>query len=165
MIQMIACPSCATANEDHAVYCQGCGSAIKPVTPESIPEARTSQAYGGFWIRFVAWIIDSLVVSVVMGFVLTVTFGVGFIAIFFAHWLYEALMLSSSWKATLGKRAFNLVVTDLEGRPLSFGRATGRHFAKWLSGLVLGVGYIIAAFTSRKQALHDMIAGTLVVRQ
>jgi uncharacterized RDD family membrane protein YckC len=165
MIQMIACHNCATANEDHAVYCQGCGSEIKTAPPESIPANQTSESYGGFWIRFLAWIIDSIVVTIVVGFILTVTFGVGFVAMFFASWLYEALMLSSSWKATLGKRALNLVVTDLEGQPLSFGRATGRHFAKWLSGLALGVGYIIAAFTSRKQALHDMIAGTFVVRQ
>jgi uncharacterized RDD family membrane protein YckC len=165
MIQLIACPSCAKANEDHAVYCQGCGLELKPVTAESIPVSQTSEGYGGFWIRFLAWIIDSLVVSAGVGFILGITFGGGFVVIFVASWLYEALLLSSSWKATLGKRALNLVVTDLEGQPLSFGRATGRHFAKWLSGLIFCVGFIIAAFTSRKQALHDMIAGTLVVRQ
>src|SRR5688572_3482027 len=132
MIQMIACPSCAKANEDHAVFCQGCGSALKPITAESAPATQTSEGYGGFWIRFLAWIIDSVVVTAAVGFIVSVTFGAGFLVIFAAHWLYEALMLSSSWQATLGKRVFNLVVTDLDGRPLSFGRATGRHFAKWL---------------------------------
>lgn len=165
MLQMIACLNCAKANEDHAVYCQGCGTALKPVVPESAPSIGTSDAYGGFWIRFLAWIIDSVVVSAAVGFILSVTFGAGFVVIFVAHWLYEALLLSSSWKTTLGKRVFNLIVTDLDGRPLSFGRATGRHFAKWLSTLIFGIGYIIAAFTSRKQALHDMVAGTLVVKQ
>jgi uncharacterized RDD family membrane protein YckC len=165
MIQMIACPSCAKANEDHAVYCQGCGSALKPITVESAPAAQTSEEYGGFWIRFLAWIIDTVVVSAAVGFIVSVTFGAGFFVIFVAHWLYEALLLSSSWQATLGKRALNLVVTDPGGRPLSFGRASGRHFAKWLSTLIFGIGYIIAAFTSKKQALHDMVAGTVVVRR
>jgi uncharacterized RDD family membrane protein YckC len=57
-----------------------------------------------------------------------------------------------------------LKVTDLEGRRISFARATGRHFAKILSGLMFFIGFIMAGFTQRKQALHDMIAGTLVVR-
>ena len=80
-----------------------------------------------------------------------------------AVWLYEALMTSSSKQGTLGKMAFRMKVTDLNGRRISFGRATGRFFAKILSG-ILYIGYIMAGFTERKQALHDMIAGTLVVR-
>jgi uncharacterized RDD family membrane protein YckC len=60
--------------------------------------------------------------------------------------------------------ALGLKVTDLEGRRISFARATGRHFAKFLSAMICLVGYIMAGFTARKQALHDVIAGTLVVR-
>jgi uncharacterized RDD family membrane protein YckC len=81
-------------------------------------------------------------------------------------WLYHAYMESSSWQATVGKRAVNLYVTDLNGQPISFLNATGRHFAKIITGLIpLLLGYIMAAFTERKQALHDMIAGTLVLRR
>src|SRR5947199_10802714 len=79
-------------------------------------------------------------------------------------WLYEAGMLSSSYQATLGKMALGLKVIDLEGRRISFARATGRHFAKVLSAIMLLIGFIMAGFTERKQALHDMIAGTLVIR-
>jgi uncharacterized RDD family membrane protein YckC len=80
------------------------------------------------------------------------------------NWIYEASMESSTKQATVGKMALGLKVTDLEGRRISFARATGRHFAKLISGIILLIGYIMAGFTERKQALHDMIAGTLVVR-
>jgi uncharacterized RDD family membrane protein YckC len=60
--------------------------------------------------------------------------------------------------------ALGLKVIDLYGNRISFARATGRHFAKYISGVILGIGYIMAGFTERKQALHDMIAGTLVIR-
>ena len=81
------------------------------------------------------------------------------------HWLYFALMESSTWQGTLGKKALGLEVTDLEGRRISFGRATGRFFAKIISALILWIGFIMAGFTEKKQALHDMIAGTLVIRK
>jgi uncharacterized RDD family membrane protein YckC len=74
-------------------------------------------------------------------------------------------MESSAWQGTLGKKALGLTVTDLEGRRISFGRATGRYFAKIISTLILCIGYMMAGFTERKQALHDMIAGTLVLRK
>lgn len=80
------------------------------------------------------------------------------------HWLYFALQESSSAQATLGKRAVGIKVTNLEGQRIGFGQATGRFFGKIISGLTLLIGYMMASFTERKQALHDMIAGTLVVR-
>jgi uncharacterized RDD family membrane protein YckC len=79
-----------------------------------------------------------------------------------AGWIYEAAMQSSSKQATLGKMIFGLQVTDLNGQRISFARATGRHFAKYVSGMILFIGYIMAGFSERKQALHDVIAGTLV---
>lgn len=81
------------------------------------------------------------------------------------HWLYYAAMESSVRQATLGKSILSLRVTSSEGRRLSFGHATGRFFAKLVSGLIpFAIGYIMAAFTARKQALHDLIAGTVVVK-
>ena len=79
-------------------------------------------------------------------------------------WIYEALMESSSRQATVGKIALGLKVTDLEGKRISFSRASGRVFGKYISAMIFFIGYIMAGFTERKQALHDMIAGTLVVR-
>jgi uncharacterized RDD family membrane protein YckC len=80
-------------------------------------------------------------------------------------WLYYALSESSSWQGTLGKKMLNLTVTDLNGQPITFGRASGRFFAKIISGkMTLYIGYIVAGFTEKKQALHDMIASCLVLR-
>jgi uncharacterized RDD family membrane protein YckC len=77
--------------------------------------------------------------------------------------LYFAILESSVWQATLGKRALGVVVTDLSGDRISFGRATGRHFAHYLSAIFL-IGFLVQPFTAKRQALHDKIAGTLVVR-
>jgi uncharacterized RDD family membrane protein YckC len=141
--------------------------------------------YGGFWIRVVAFIIDGIIVRVA-AWPVSMIFGLGGLAgmmggfphgalglhtfgsgvvlmlVVFGSWLYEAFMLSSPYQATLGKMIFGMKVTDLSGNRISFARATGRHFAKWLSGMILGVGYIMVGFTERKQGLHDMLAGTLV---
>ena len=81
-------------------------------------------------------------------------------------WLYHAWMESSEWQATVGKKALGLVVTDMVGHRVSFGRATGRHFAKIVTNMVPAfIGYIMAGFTEKKQALHDMIASCLILRQ
>ena len=82
-----------------------------------------------------------------------------------ASWLYGALMESSPYQATLGKMALGMKVTDLYGNRISFARATGRHFAKYISMITLCIGFIMVGFTERKQGLHDMIAGTLVLKQ
>ena len=81
-----------------------------------------------------------------------------------AGWLYYSLMESSKTQATLGKMALSLKVTDLEGNKISFGRATGRYFGKIISGMIMMIGYILAGITEKKQALHDMMAGCLVIR-
>ncbi len=145
--------------------------------------------YGGFWRRFWAYVIDGFLVGAV-----TVPIGLAFgVPLFFAAamrdfsaetlaamigasmmlavirlaiwWLYFALMESSAKQATLGKLALGLRVTDLAGRRLSFGRATGRWFGHVLSSMIFMIGFIMVAFTEKKQGLHDMLAGTLVVRR
>jgi uncharacterized RDD family membrane protein YckC len=142
--------------------------------------------YGGFWMRFVAAFIDGILVELVVlpvGAIVGAMIGVAGYAVdmprigihmvtviisatvgLLGSWIYEAAMESSSKQATLGKMALGLKVTDLEGRRISFARATGRHFSKIISGCILLIGYSMAGFTQRKQALHDMIAGTLVER-
>jgi len=131
--------------------------------------------YAGFWKRFAAFIIDSIIISIVTYIVYLMIpvmlsrerpeseVFLGWILWMIVNWLYGAVMESSSGQATLGKMALGIIVTDYEGKRISFGRATGRLFAKIISGLILLIGYIMAGFTGKKQALHDMIAKTLVV--
>ena len=142
------------------------------------------QPYAGFWWRVLAYFIDVIIlqiaVSIVTGVlglgagagmamlggeqqsIFTTTLLISLSISLVMNWLYFALMESSSMQATVGKLAVGVVVTDLEGNRISFGRATGRYFAKILSGIILLIGYIMVAFTERKQGLHDMVAGTLV---
>lgn len=79
-------------------------------------------------------------------------------------WVYTAGLTSSSFQATLGKKILGLKVVDQNGNRISFGKATGRFLASILSGLILGVGYLMVAFNPKKQGLHDQIAGTLVIK-
>ena len=151
---MIFCRNCGQQCEDAAQFCQSCGHA----TGATVAVGQ----YAGFWQRFAAFIIDAIVLAVGTGILTAITFGAGAIAWIFAPWIYEALMLSSVKQATLGKMALGLTVTDMNGNTLSFGRATGRHFAKYLSACIVFVGFIMAAFTEKKQALHDLIAQTVV---
>jgi len=126
--------------------------------------------YAGFWRRVAAAILDGLIVGAV-----TAPFSIGMSSgnrysatassiSTVVSWLYSALMESSAKQATLGKMALGIRVTDLDGNRITFGKATGRYFAKILSALILGIGFLMVAFTERKQGLHDMLAGTLVVR-
>ena len=154
------CPKCGRQNDDTARYCQGCGSLL--IAP---PATAGPVHYAGFWERFIALLIDVVILSIATGSVVAATFGTGVALGFFAPWLYEAFMTSSEWQATVGKRVMSIVVTDADGSRMSFARATGRHFAKYVSVCLLGIGFIVAAFSSKKQALHDMIAETLVLKR
>jgi uncharacterized RDD family membrane protein YckC len=137
--------------------------------------------YAGFWRRFWAFVIDAIILKVAVGTALIAAFQlmglswdfgsaqmpdgkIGIPAIV-VWWLYFALLESSSRQATLGKMALSIKVTDLAGQRISFGRATGRTFGKWISGIILMIGYIMVAFTARKQALHDIMAGCLVIKK
>jgi uncharacterized RDD family membrane protein YckC/Tfp pilus assembly major pilin PilA len=122
--------------------------------------------YAGFWRRGAASILDSIVL-IVPNTVLTVRLGedLALLVILPVYVLYFALMHASAWQATVGKRAFGIKVTDLHGNRIGIGRAVGRVFGLWLSWILLGIGVLIAAFTARRQALHDMICGTLVVNR
>jgi uncharacterized RDD family membrane protein YckC len=86
-----------------------------------------------------------------------------FLAGFVLAWWYYALCESSPWQATVGKLALGIRVTDMQGRRLTLARALIRYPAMLLSQIILCIGYIMVAFTQRKQGLHDLIAGTLVL--
>jgi uncharacterized RDD family membrane protein YckC len=150
---------------------------------------RPALAYAGFWLRFFAYIIDSMLLGAVIGIGIFLPLLGGTLRTFsadspwelytsmarplvalrllglMASWIYFATLESSAWQATLGKKALGLKVTDLEGNRITFARASGRFFGKILSGMILFIGFLMAGFTVRKQALHDILAGCLVLRQ
>jgi uncharacterized RDD family membrane protein YckC len=210
------CSKCGANVADGTAFCSACGqpmvgfsvgqaAAATPAAPGGTvyappaqagwqaPVARPAVAYAGFWLRFVAFIIDALVLYfvgmiVMLPFAASMGLGMrgmmtgrppnleGLLPMIHAmirlallrmvlNWLYYSLLESSAWQATLGKKALGLEVTDLDGNRISFGRATGRFFAKFISSIILGIGYIMAGFTEKKQALHDILAGTLVIRK
>lgn len=162
-----------------------------------------NKEYGGFWIRFAAYLIDSIIIGLPLGIITFIIFMIFFgtsgafemlIAdpyaaelsdeeafLFLGSYLgalglsilinivcavaYFAGLHSSKWQATVGKRLLGLKVTDMKGSRISFWRALGRYLAmSFLSGILL-IGYIIAAFTEKKQSLHDLIAGTIVIKK
>jgi len=143
--------------------------------------------YAGFWRRVIAYFIDAIVLSIVLGIVFGILGAIAgaalrggdsdnaggviaslgavlYVVLIIAVWLYFALMESSAKQATLGKMALSIKVTDLDGHRIGFGKATGRFFGKIISGMILYIGYMMAGWTAKKQALHDMMAGTLVIR-
>ena len=159
-------------------------AAPPPPVWDAQPAGSAQVAYGGFWIRLVAYIIDAILISVAYG----VTshrrkYGNGTaigINIFnpdienidpttnlislVIGWLYFSLMESSERGATIGKMAMGLRVVTSDYKRLSFLNATGRYFAKIISAIILCIGFIMIAFTDKKRGLHDMIAGTLVIK-
>jgi uncharacterized RDD family membrane protein YckC len=150
--------------------------------------------YGGFWIRLLAHFIDHIILGAVAAplffimalpsivriahqaeqnqeppspeLILTIVSSVFvYVALaFVGQWLYEALLTSSSWQGTIGKRVLRLKVVDEAGNRIGFGRATGRFFAKILSSMFFCIGFIMIGFTDRKRGLHDMLASTLVMK-
>jgi uncharacterized RDD family membrane protein YckC len=130
--------------------------------------------YAGFWRRLAACLIDGLLVSAVQAVLATGVFViaphdlrsiVNLAPVSAAiSWAYFSLFESSPMRGTVGKYALGLYVSDMHGDTITFARATARYWLKILSSLTLMVGWIMAAFTPRKQALHDLLAGTLVLK-
>lgn len=168
---------------------------MSPAQPETQSAMAPIVLYAGFWRRVLAYLLDTILcwivfipLSLIMGIGM---FGTNpssysgndpaaaahaaisalpglmlFVLVeMFAIWLYFALMESSKNQGTLGKMALGLRVTDLDGNRLTFGRATGRFFAKLLSSITLCIGFMMAGFTQKKQGLHDLVANTLVLRK
>jgi len=155
----------------------------------AVPTSR----YGGFWLRLLAHLIDHVILGAIAAplfFMLVLpsilrvineaernrepspelivaivsSVFIYVVLAFVGQWLYEALLTSSSWQATLGKRVLQLKVTDELGNRIGFGRATGRFFAKIVSSMFFCIGFIMVGLTDRKRGLHDMLAGTLVMK-
>jgi uncharacterized RDD family membrane protein YckC len=218
------CSKCGTQLANDTIFCSACGQATGLVAPvgTAVPESRAPgfpgyanpapagaaqytlagatlfvpPPYAGFWLRFLAYIIDIVVLGVIFGVVALLAvaaIGIGYfraiveglrdgggdfpvqlisviivasLISLVVSWIYHAWMESSQYQGTLGKMALGLIVTDMTDRPITFARASGRFFAKIITGLIpLGIGYIMAGFTEKKQALHDMIASCLVLKK
>ena len=153
------------------------------------PEGGLGRRYSGFWRRCGAILIDGAVLFVIT-LPVKLLFGYGLFPkrpadhnyfgnnasagwAYLAYstvslvltWIYFSASESSVRQATLGKMAFGIIVTDENGSRISFGRATGRFFSKLVSWFTLGIGFMVAGWTSKKQALHDLMARTLVVQK
>jgi uncharacterized RDD family membrane protein YckC len=207
----VFCSKCGAALAAGTAFCTSCGTPTGQVAYAGAPSAMvsphasvgaiayaTNVVYAGFWLRFVALLIDRIILGfatfalfiplfLMMGgmamleslprhnfdrfepgqvaaLVTLILSLVG--AAVIVNWLYFAYLESGEKQATWGKQAMSIYVTDLSGNRVTFGRASGRFFAKIITGLIpLGIGYIMAGFTERKQALHDMIASCLVLRR
>ena len=186
------CPNCGEDVIGQAKFCHHCGRPLdfvhhEPILHNNEPVISFTTDYAPIWRRWLASVIDvALIVTVVLPGVLAffwlvevVTgwvgmeaddgrFLAGMAAVLLwlvADLLYHAMMVSSQRQGTFGKYFMGLKVTGLSGEPVGFGQATGRHLAKFISTFPLLAGFFIAPFTRRKQGLHDMVAGTLVVRR
>ena len=186
------CQSCGAESAVSYRFCPRCGNTTFASAPPQIARASASVSapslapsqraklqyqvgnlqYVGFWRRGLAiaidflllaspWaLFDQLVTYELFGTVDLVTWGLASVLAY----LYSALLESSSWQATVGKRLLGMKVCDATtGARISFWQASGRHLASYLSAILLLGGYFMAAFTSRRQTLHDIIANTLVL--
>ena len=190
------CPKCGAEVPAGAEICAACGEPLTNSSPgpgetrHPVESAAPRQriAYAGFWLRLLAYLLDSFLLGLVLGAVfrpILVSNHVGtsvrdlwefyssgtrqanafVLLIQLANWLYFASFESSAWQATPGKKMLGLRVTDLAGQRVSFARASGRYFGKFVSTLIFLIGFLMAGFTAKKQALHDILASCLVLRK
>lgn len=187
MSSMSFCSNCGVMTQSTGTACSKCNRSLSPAylgAASGGSSAGTAvRNSAGFWIRLVAYLIDFIVICLVsvtigalIGFaafaaglgkspvghalLILVLQGIGFsIAV-----LYEVVLIQSAWQATLGKRILGLKVIDEYDSRLSPSRSIGRFFGKALSGMTLGIGYLMIGFMDQKRGLHDLVAGTRVVK-
>ena len=150
--------------------------ALKKLKDISRPKVR----HAGFGRRVVAFLLDAIlpvVTAISLYFIIVlltpyasenakaVGLTIGIIVGILVFWIYNALLESGSRQATPGKLALSIkVVSSRRDEPLTFDRTTGRNFGKIISGLILGIGFLMCLFTKDKQCLHDKMADCLVIR-
>jgi uncharacterized RDD family membrane protein YckC len=133
--------------------------------------------YAGFWRRAGAYLIDVILISLAVSILLFILQlfnlldglskkeieNVEYVIQIVIAFIYFTSMESSLLQGTYGKHMLKMKVTDGYGERISFGRASIRHISKFLSAILLFIGFIMVAFTKKKQGLHDKIAETLVI--
>jgi uncharacterized RDD family membrane protein YckC len=158
-------------NEDAASSCSKCDTSLSSIYLQDIEQS----PYVGFWNRFYAAFIDGIALQILS---FAIGIGVGILGIFIpwllsdfilillglsAVVLYYAGFESSTYQATIGKQVIGIKVVDLEGNRISFGKAFFRYVIKIVTALMLGIGYLAIIFSKKKQGLHDMAVGLVVV--
>ena len=131
---------------------------------KSYKKPKNYYIYAGFWVRLIAGIIDFVILWVVYIILMLIPI-IGWIFSLFASWLYYAIQHSSSKQATLGMRALDIKITDEKLTKITFWRASGNYFVTYFSYLLLFIGFIMIAFTQRKQGLHNFISRTVCIRK
>lgn len=184
---MVACPSCqiklSVPGELPARTVTLTANPYSPpysIPPSSFPTSQdsTKAVPASFGIRLGAHIIDAIatyILAFIVGFMIGITLGgstppdtiqgIAAIAGMVSGWLYYALLESSPQQATLGKMACGLFVTNLQGGRIGFGQASGRYFGMIVSALTLCIGFLMCAWTEKRQCLHDMMASCLVLKK
>jgi uncharacterized RDD family membrane protein YckC len=138
---------------------------VQPPPGEDLFQTRPL-IYASFWKRLAAIIIDSIIIAAVFIFAaIFLSVEIYYIIALFGSWLYFSLQESGPMQATVGKRAMKIKVVGENGERISFGKATGRHFGKIISGFILYIGYLMVLWDSRRQGLHDKLAGTYIVEE
>ncbi len=185
----VDCPRCHHLNDPSAEFCYNCGLPFDGTTRiagsrlgQRIPAFARARP-GGFRVRFVAAIIDAIVVLPILILLITTFSGISvdeYLAYYFDEnsvgfdWrierfnLFEILyhtVLVALWSTTVGKKALSLYVVRTDGRRLGFWQSLARELVKVLSALLFFIGFIIAAFREDKRTLHDLVVGTVVVRR
>ncbi len=157
------CPYCGSVNGDNAFLCSECNANLSLI---SLQDTELSP-YVDFGKRFTAWAIDTVIVSLFIVCILIVDPELSFIFILMGYivteMIYFAGFESSKKQATPGKQTLGIKVTDLEGNRISFGKAVFRYVVKMIAGDTFGIGYLAIIFSKKKQGLHDMAVGSVVV--
>ncbi len=182
------CTKCGAVVEEGTAVCGACGERVGGWSAGWPRATRAPIAYAGFWLRLAAYVIDNLLLGFVLGnLLLRPLMGrqggipandpwflftnsspqvTALLLLFLmGNWVYFSVSESSPWRATIGKKVLGLEVVDLAGKRISFARASARFFAKILSSMTLLIGFLMAGFTEKKQALHDLVAGCLVTKK
>ena len=130
------------------------------ITKRNYKKIPKNKIYAGFWHRFLAYLIDFIILAVIY-FVLTLIPVIGWIIGIFFGWLYFAIQHSSSKRSTLGMRALDITINDENLDKIGFWRATGNYLVVGISVMILFIGLIMIGFTSRKQGLHNLVSRTI----
>ena len=146
-----SCPSCGASLTGEAKFCAECGDQL------------SGEIAAGFWIRFGAALIDSVIIFVMLIVLTVIADTTGYILGLAIGIAYTVGFWVSSG-ATPGKMAFGLKVVTVDGDPIGIGKALLRYFGYWVNALTLYIGYLFIAFRKDKRGLHDLIASTKVIR-
>ena len=166
--QDVACSTCGTTNPWDALYCSSCGVLLgQPATSVDVAGETVAVEYMGFWIRLAAAIIDGIIISIIFGILFAFIFSETIlrdIVNVICGWAYHTLFIGLRGQ-TPGKMVLRIKVVNEQGVVPGLGYAALREIpGKIISGIVFLLGYIWVAFDSRKQAWHDKMAKTYVVR-